>query len=248
MSKLKPNIDTSLYKIDSEHLSLSKRMRDVKPVPLEQIIKEFDAFENIDMNSAKHQTVLLELFPSYLLEECDSADWKLFESMSRFDRRNNTFVTGCFDNQLLELKSLSYKWRFKDGIKWKTRAGTSPNGTLFIRIFTDNETVYVVEGHRDSLTSVLLGLDFIMIPYAGFKLKDTESLMQEITGRKVVFIIEDKPAFKCMVEIAKAIEPVAKDIVMLQLQEGDKMDLSDYVFTKNSIKEVLNGLKDKESH
>ena len=246
MGSLKPNIDTNLYKIDSEYLCSGKKIGNIKPVPLDQIKKEFNAFEPININSTRHLTALYELFPPYLLKECNSTDWKLLEAMSRFDKRLNTFVVGCFDNQPLELKQLSYKWRFKDNVKWKTKVGTSPNGTLFIRIFTDEGTVYVIEGHRDSLTAELLGLDFIMVPYAGFKLKNTESLLHEVTGRKVVFIIEDKPAFKCMMKIAKAIEPVADHIVMLQLLEGKKMDLSDYVFTKNSIKEVLDGLKDKE--
>ncbi len=248
MSSLKPNIDTSLFKLDKTQMAGKGYSGISNPISLEQLQSEFDQFEKLDLTDVLHRQVLLELFPSYLLEEQNKVDWQLFCSMSRYDRRNKTFVTGCFDNQLLELTQLSYKWKFKDRIKWKTRAGTSPNGTLFIRIFTDSETVYIVEGHRDSLTSVLLGLDFIMIPYAGFKLKDTESLIQEVTGRKVVFIIEDRSAFKCMMELAKAIEPVVEDIVMLQLQEGNKMDLSDYVFTKNSIKEVHDGLKDKESH
>jgi len=248
MSSLKPNIDISLFKIDRTQMAGKGYSGISNPISLEQLQVEFEHFEKLNLTDVLHRQVLLELFPSYLLKKRNKADWQLFCSMSRYDRRNKTFVTGCFDNQLLEFILKSFKWKYKDGIKWKTRAGTSPNGTLFIRIFTDDGTIYVVEGHRDSLTAVLLGLDIIMVPYAGFKLKDTEGLMQEVTGRKVVFIIEDRSAFKCMMEIAKAIEPVVKDIVMLQLQEGNKMDLSDYVFTKTSIKEVLDGIKDKESH
>ena len=246
MGNLTPNIDRNLFKIDPEYLSSYRRIGNIKPASFVQMEKEFNALELIDLNNSTHKESLLELFPLYLIEECDDADWKLFESMSRYDRKKKTFVAGCFDNQILEFKLISSKWRYIDGIKWKTRAGTSPNGTLFIRIFTDDGTIYVVEGHRDSLTAVLLGLDFIMIPYAGFRLKDIGGLKLELLDRRVVFIAEDEAAFKCMYNIAKAIEVATESTVLLSLENGKKMDLSNYALTKNSIKEVRDGLKDSE--
>jgi hypothetical protein len=244
MGELKPNINTSLFKIDSERMSSKSRSGNITPIPLEQVEKEFNGFEAIDMSDPEHQEELQVLFPNFLLKTCDDADWQLFQSMGRYDRNNHLFVTGCFENQDMKFKLISYKWRYKDNTKWKTRAGTSPNGNLFIRIFSEDRPVYAVEGHRDGLTAVLLGLDFIMIPYAGFKLRDIVLLKKEVSGRKVVFLVEDKAAYNCMKDVAVHLTDTAKRILLKELSHtGPKIDLSDYVQHFNTIKEVENGLR-----
>ncbi len=164
--------------------------------------------------------------------------------MSRFDRRSNSFVVGCFENQPFDFVLLSYKWRYKDGIKWKTRAGTSPNSTPLVRIYTDNEPIYIIEGHRDSLTAVLLGLDFIMIPYAGFKLREPGNLQKEVDGRDVIFLVEDGAAYKCMYEVAEQLKETANRIQLIELSDSDrKMDLSDFAQQYNHIQEVKDVLQ-----
>jgi len=185
------------------------------------------------------------LLPKYLLEECDKADWQLFMSMNRYDRKNNTYVIGCFNNQHLEFKLISYKWRYKDGIKWKTRAGTSPNSTPFIRIYTEHRPIYVIEGHRDAAAAVLLGLDFIMLPYAGYRIKDNTFLIKEVAERRLIFLVEDEAAYKCMFSVASILKLTANYIELKCLvPHGGKVDLSDYVRRFNNIKEVINGLQD----
>ncbi len=247
MSSLKPNIDARLFSLTQEQIaSGTSKHYDSRPVSLERLEKEFYALERIEQTDKKHEKALFDLFPQHLLDTCDKTDWQLFLAMSRYDRRSDTFATGCYDNQPLDFKLISYKWQMKDGIKWKTRAGSSPNGTLFIRIFTDDRTIYVVEGHRDALTAILLGLDFIMVPYAGFKLADSFSLQKEVAGREVVFIVEDKAAFKCMFKIAQSIEDSVSSITMMSLAKGQKVDLSDYVRTKNSIEEIIDELENKK--
>jgi len=246
MSTPKPNINASLYKLDSGQTRDRGHTKTSTPLSPEQLTREFNGFEPINKNDSRHNGALLELFPSYLIESCDDADWKFFESISRFDRENDTFVAGCFDNQPLAFKLISFKWRYKDGIKWKTRAGTSPNNTPLIRIYTDNETVYVIEGHRDALTAVLLGLDFIMIPYAGFRLNEPTALQNDVRGRELVFLVEDKPAHECMTQVAEHLKETAGAISLIGLNEAEKkMDLSDYVQQFNSIREVINGLRNR---
>jgi len=193
MGKLEPNIDVSLFKIDAEQMVSGKRVGDIKPVPLEQLEKEFNSFERIDLDDVTHKEVLRTLFSDYLIDSTNEADRQLFLSMSRFDRRHSTFVTGCFDNESTEeFRLISHKPQMKDGVKWKTRAGTSPNSTPLVRIFTDDGTIYFIEGHRDALTAILLGLDFVMIPYAGYKAADPSYLQNEVAGREVVFLVEEK--------------------------------------------------------
>lgn len=241
---LVPNIDASLFRLSDEQKRARSSIETNYKLPLLQLEKEFDTFERIDRNDKEHKEALNELFLPYLLKECDKLDLELFSSMSRFDRRSNSFVVGCFENQPFDFVLLSYKWRYKDGIKWKTRAGTTPNSTPLVRIYTDNEPIYVIEGHRDSLTAVLLGLDFIMIPYAGFKLKEPEGLQKEVAGRDVVFLVEDGAAYKCMYEVAEQLKETANRIQLIELSDSDrKMDLSDFAQQYNHIQEVKDVLQ-----
>ena len=246
MSKLKPRIDLNLYKIDPSMMGDRKCHSSCKPIPHKRLEREFNEFSRLDWNNPRHREALLELFPEYLIYDCHETDWRLFDSMGRYDERHSTFVAGCFDNQPLDFRLISYKWRFKDGVKWKTRAGTSPNSTPLLRIFTDRQTLYVIEGHRDSLTAVLLGLDFIMIPYAGFRLKDSAALREEVAGRNLVFIVEDEAAHECMKKVAEELKETARSIRFIQLDDTDgKVDLSDYVQRFNTIQEVLDGLRNR---
>ncbi len=244
MSDLTPNINTNLFKIDPEQMAVGKRVGNIKPISKEQAKKEFNTFEPINLENIRHIKELHSLFPPYLIKECNEDDWKLFMSMSRFDRRNNTFIVGCFNNRSIEFELIAYKWKLKDGKKWKTRAGTSPNSTALVRIFTDGKTIYVLEGHRDSLTAVLLGLDFIMLPYAGYRISNPSYLQKEVTDREVIFLVEDEAAYKCMKRVAEQLKPTAKKIQMKQLDKTDsKVDLSDFVNNFNTIQEVIDGLR-----
>lgn len=241
MSSLKPNIDVALFKLTRGQKRSGSINSSRAPIPLQQLEKEFsNNFEPIDITSEAHMQVLNELFPSFLLEERDDADWELFLAMSRYDRENKTFVTGCFDTEPdFDFKLIAYKHRHLNSIKWKTRAGTSPNGTPFARIFSDTAPIYVIEGHRDALTAVLLGLDFIMIPYAGFKLKDPRYLRSEVRERDVVFLIEDKSAYICMSALAPILKETAKSLKIVDYSDSDtKTDLSDFTRNFSCIKEV----------
>ncbi len=242
----KPNIDLSLYKIDVRDIGLctSFLMSSKENISLFQIRKEFDNFHHIDIVNPRHDKEIKTMFPKYLLEQANSNDMELFLSMSRFDSKNNTFVVGCFDNKPINFQLISYKYKMLGGVKWRTRGGTSPNGTALVRIYSDQEPVFVLEGHKDSLTAILLGLDFIMLPYAGYRNPEPIDLQKEVLGRDVVFLVEDEPAYKCMTRLSKPFAETADSLVLKQLGEaGMKVDLSDYVQRFNSIKEVANGLR-----
>jgi hypothetical protein len=244
----KPNINLSLYKLDygesmQEGDSLIQA-KDFQKVPLTKLKSEFDTFEQINLKNAEHKREILSMFPDYLVNDADQADKDLFHAMSRYDKRNHTFVVGCVDTST-GFTLISYKWKQKGEVKWRTRGGTHPNSTPFVRIFTDSEPIMVIEGHKDSLTAILLGLDFIMLPYAGYRISDPSYLQKEIKGRGVVFLVEDEAAHTCMEKTAEQFSDTAKKILLKQLGCTDtKIDLSDYVQHFNTIKEAVDGLRD----
>ena len=248
MLKVKPNIDVSKHKIDDKDTYGYASISDDNDIPLEQVAKEFNtSFVPIDINNPSHKEELFNMSPLWLYKTANEDDLEHFHSMCRYDSKNKTAVVGCFRNNPLKPDELiSHKKRRFYGKKWMTRKGTHPNGVPFTRISSDDGTVFVVEGHHDMLTAVLLGLDFIMIPTSGFK--NATLIKNEVAGRDVVFIVEDRSAFLCMSKLALAIEEVASSVVLKQLGQGKKFDLSDYVMTKNSIEEVHNGLKNRQSN
>ena len=244
MSKLTPNIDVSLFKIDGVDVA-SYRSSSEEDVCREQLEKEFDAFERIDYSDPSHQKELLAMFPKWLIENANPIDMELFQFMSRYDRRHDTFVAGIFNNDGddLRFELISYKRRRVGKIKWMTRKGTHPNNMPFVRIYRDDTPIYVVEGHHDMLTAILLGLDFVMLPTAGFK--DASIIKKALLNANVVFIVEDERAYNCMFGMALKIEDIAKRITLVELSDEQKYDLSDFVMSKNSIEEVIYELKNK---
>ena len=241
-----PDIDASLYRIDHSTVNDKKSYKgNGKEPSLEQIEKEFDSFESIDFNNPIHREEILSMFPEYLITESDKADMDLFLAMSRHDRKHQTFIAGCFENQPMTIKILAYKWHFKDDSKWKTRYGTHPNSTPFVRISTDDKPIYFIEGHKDSLAAILLGLDFVMLPNAGYKYEKYPSLSKEVEARDIIFLVEDEAAHKCMFPLSQVLAETAKSIILKSLsgQSDAKMDLSDYIQNFKTVKEVINGLR-----
>jgi hypothetical protein len=244
MSKLTPNIDISLFKLDGFDTG-PYRSSSEEDICLKQLQKEFNTFERIDYRNPRHKKELIEMFPKWLIENANTIDIELFQFMSRYDRKHNTFVAGIFNNSGddLRFELISYKRRRVGKIKWMTRKGTHPNNMPFVRIYRDDTPIYVVEGHHDMLTAILLGLDFVMLPTAGFK--DASIIKKALLDANVVFIVEDERAYNCMFGMALKIESIAKRITLVELSDEQKYDLSDFVMSKNSIEEVIYELKNK---
>ena len=212
--------------------------KETESVSLQDVEEEFKAFEPVTFK--RHHKELLELMPEWIYLNAHKTDVELFTSMLRYDTRNRTLVTGVYNNSDLEFKLISYKRRRFLGGKWITRKGTHPNNTPLIRVFTDDRPIYIIEGHHDTLTAILMGLDFIMIPTSGYK--DAEPLRGVVTGSDIVFLVEDDKAYKSMLLLAKELSTVAKSIRLKQFSKEGKLDLSDYCFNCKDKEEVLHGL------
>lgn len=246
MNKIKPNLDSLLYKIDNVQKYKSSLLNQVgkSDVSFEKIQKEFDVFERINLDNLEIKNEIEEMFPGWLLNQAHPNDLALFLSMSRYDKRKRTFIVGCYNSLSTHFQLMSYKWRQVGNIKWKTRAGTHPNKSLLVRIYTDSDPIYVVEGQKDSLCAILLGVDFIMIPTAGYKSHDSMEIHKEIKNRDVIFLVEDESAYQCMKAFATEIEGQVSHIYFRTLDSTkDKFDLSDYVNSCKNKKEVINDLK-----
>ncbi|MDX9742812.1 MAG: CHC2 zinc finger domain-containing protein [Arcobacteraceae bacterium] len=212
---------------------------DVINVSSEQLLKEFDRFERLNINNPSHKDEVMNVIPFWLYETAQKEDLELFLYVARYDSYNKTLVAGWYDNQLTDLKIITYKRRRLNGGKWVNKKDTHPNQTIFHRIYDDTKAVYIVEGARDSLTSILLGLNFIAIPTASFK--NVELIKEVVKDKEVIFICEDLTGYKAMKSLSEFI-PNSKMVTFVN-NKIDKIDLSDFVMGCNSIDEVLNVIK-----
>lgn len=197
---------------------------------------EFNHFEKIDFENPTHKEELLKVVPLWLLKEANEADLAFFQSITRYDVKYNTLVVAWYENTGEEFIFIGYKWRRKAQGKWVNRAGTHPNSVAFSRTI-DIHKVYVIEGAHDALTAVLLGISFIALPTTAYNNQGRfKSLLRD--GVEVVYIVEDAQGYECMDRLNAA----DKGKMVALSPDDKKMDLSDFVFTQNSIEEVLNGL------
>ena len=208
--------------------------------------QELNRFEQVTFANKNHKNELLEIAPIWLFKEAVEADINLFKSLVSYDYINKTLVCKCMDNMNgLDINFCGYKRRRYNGGKWVNAKGSKVNNIAFIRIFTDNGCIYVVEGYHDLLTAILLGLDFIALPCAKFKnlsYFDAHNLQ----SRHIIFICEDKTGYDGMLPIANYLTLTASHIELISLSTNhEKMDLSDYVSNFSNKEEVLKCLAAK---
>jgi hypothetical protein len=207
----------------------------------QQLEREFNSFESIDMRNSNHRSELFNVFPEYLFQTGNYADIEHFNALTRYDNKNNTLVAQWCN---VDHKIVTYKRRRLNGAKWVNRKDTHPNGSAFYRIVDADAPVYVVEGMRDALTAILLGLNFVAIPTTSFRnFRDINEIVR--FADKIVFICEDKQGYKTMKEISKAVgyHTKNKKLICFTTSKDKKIDLSDFVMSCNSIEEVRNVIK-----
>ena len=176
---------------------------------LAYIIRTIESFEaNTELSSFKnpdYKKEALEVSPLWLYKEASKESLARFRELVTFDNLNNTIVIKIH-NYLGEL--ISFKRRRFNGSKWITAKGTHPNKQCLInnQALQDEhgnykEHIYIVEGHHDYLTALLLGIDCLMIPTVTYQeFNDFE--MNMLKNREVVFIPDlngdDMSGVECM--------------------------------------------------
>ncbi len=232
------------YKEDTLALTFQPIEERPQPVPKieissEQLQMEFNQFERLNKRNSKHLEELFNVVPEYLLKEANKDDLSLFMSCIRYDNQNKTLVAGWYKNSLFDFEMVTYKRRRINGGKWINRKNTHPNSTAFNRIFDDTKPVYIVEGARDALTSILLGLNFIAIPTTSFKnVEAIQSLIKPYD--EVIFICEDMAGYEAMSNLANSI-PNSRLVTFVKSKD-EKIDLSDYVNSCKTIEGVQNAI------
>ncbi len=209
-----------------------------------------------DQNKEKLQTFknpdyakeLLSTAPKWLWVEASRKSITAFRELTTYDDKNKSLVIKIRD---YSDKLISFKHRRLYDKKWMTAKETHPNSQcLFYGLGGDTPT-YVVEGHHDLITGLLLGVNVLMIPTVGYK-KFTNEDMFFLSGQ-VVFLPDLKRGDTKGIDTMNLLcSQVSHGIVLSYKRifdlmdikfQRDSLDLSDVVSNwslgLNSLKSVM---------
>ncbi len=210
--------------------------------------KQLQTFKNQD-----YKIEALSICPLWVFQQATSKAIELFKSLTTYDFKNKTLVIKIHDYQE---KLISYKRRRFNAGKWVTAKDTHPNKQCLESIKSKDNLIYIVEGHHDFLTAVLLDLDVLMIPTVSYK-SFNEYEVSLLKNRDVIFIPdyaikndkEDLTGVECMRKLALQIDSVVRNTKIFSLVKflenenitftGNKLDLSEVVELWSSTLEAF---------
>lgn len=216
--------------------------------------RELHTFKNPD-----YRREALAVAPLWLWRQTPKANIEFFKHVTTYDPEAETLVMKIYDGLFNGV--ISYKRRRFGRGKWVTCKGTHPNRKTLIRDRLDISPLWIVEGHHDGLTAILLDVDriqsfnFIMVPTASYPAFTPEEL-EHLAGRDVFFLPDigdkDETGLKCMRRLAKQAADTARNCKLVNLAgfleytgkkpEGEKLDLSDAVAHFDNLEEFTGTL------
>ncbi len=198
-----------------------------------EIMAELSRFDQSQQSFSNpdYAAEALAIAPIWVWQQADEASIALFRELTTFDQVNKTLVMKIHD---YSGKIISYKRRRFRNHKWSTAAATHPNSQCIVSITNDTDPVYILEGHRDALTAILLGINFIAIPTVGYKVfGEGETFL--LSGRDVVFVPDlkrgDTQGTETMTALSEQVEAKSTNIISIK----KALDLMDIEYDKDSI-------------
>ena len=134
-----------------------------------QIIEQMRNYWNnlIPLHRVERDTLYKALEPILPIEKIKTAKkeaLKVFMDVVRYDPYHDSIAVKLLDENS---EILTIKHRTKKGFsgKWIAYKGSRANANAQIRIVDNLEPVFILEGTHDYLTAILLGINFIALPY-----------------------------------------------------------------------------------
>jgi len=203
---------------------------------------ELQTFKNPD-----YAKEAIAIAPKWVYLQTSQENIEKFRYYTTYDYKHNILIIKIYDHNG---NIISYKKRRGyNGGKWITAKGTHPNNQCMIqnRAKTDKDGnflnhIYVVEGHHDFLTAVLLGIDVLMIPTVNYK-QFMEYELTILKNRDVIFLPDwkedDLSGVEAMERLARQITDITRNVKVFSLPlfleseninfNNDKLDLSEVV-------------------
>jgi len=209
-----------------------------------QIVSDVERFSNSDKQTFKdegYKRSALSIAPFWVYKQAEDVNIALFREFTTYDESEQSIVLKIRD---YTSKLISYKHRYKYDGKWITAKSTHPNKQCLVNIPQPKDGLYpvfVVEGARDFLMMVLLGLNVVAIPTVNYK----EWMQTELSifeGKSVVLIPdldEEQKGINCMSSLGKQIDGIAKSVNVIDIRKVlDLMDI-EHTETKMDLSDVV---------
>lgn len=226
---------------------------------------EFNAFDTLSFSNQAHRAELLAIAPLWVYQAADEESRQEFLATAKYSNKHKSLAIASFDDMG---RVASYRIRKGSKSKWQARANAPANAHIWSRLTEDsNKPLFVLEGSHDALTGVLLGIDFIALPSAGYKIKSSDlGLLKERNIFLLADIDKNETGLKAMEALAQMTEPIAKNALIVDIRRflyaasvaysTDKIDFSDAVelygkpdfvyqfegFCQNELQSLANGL------
>ena len=182
---------------------------------------------------------LYSIVPKWCYVQAPKTALERFKQFTTYDKSNTTLVIKIFN---YDGKLISFKRRRLNAKKWITAKGTHPNNQCLFNLLDDTNPIYVVEGHHDFLTGILLDINIFMIPTVNYK-KFTPCEISLFNNREIIFLpdwkADDLKGVEAMRKLALDIESITFSTRLFSLPKflnnekiaftNDKLDLSEVV-------------------
>jgi len=193
--------------LDQESIKNARRM-----------LRIFDTNKDlITFSHTGYRASALSIAPMWVWQEASKDALDTFKSLTTYDSKQETIVLKIarYDGYVF-----SYKHRYKtfsngEVGKWITAHGTHPNSQCLYH-YVDDNPVFVVEGHRDFLTCILLGINVFMIPSVEYTTFSDEDL-KYLKGKELIFVPDIDIHKKSIDAMTGLIEQVGKTALRASL-------------------------------
>ncbi len=243
-----------------EHISIPVKRQSRQNIELtderyQRIVFDVEKYDRSNIqtfNDAGYTKSALSIAPMWVYQQAEKPSLQLFREFTAYDEVTKSIVLKIRD---YTSKLISYKHRYKGDVKWCTASGTHPNKQCMVSIPSPKDNlypIYVVEGARDFLMMVLMGLNVVAIPTVSYR-EWTQNELSIFRGENVVMIPdldEQNKGVKCMENLAEQMDGTEKSMKLLDIRKvldlmeikhtDVKMDFSDVVLSWDRTLEDFN--------
>ncbi|SMC10055.1 hypothetical protein [Nitratiruptor tergarcus] len=122
-----------------------------------------------ELDSQKLEEVINQVMPYDLAAVCRDEDKKELMQVVRFDPYHDSIAVKWMDEEGKSIRTIKHRKKRGFSGKWIAYKGTRANANAQIRIKDPLEPVFILEGFHDYLTALLVGINFIVIPFKGYR-------------------------------------------------------------------------------
>ncbi|BAF70431.1 hypothetical protein [Nitratiruptor sp. SB155-2] len=219
--------------------------------PQEELQRYWNSLIHIrELDNKKLKEVIDQIMPYELAVACKEEDKKAFLNVVRYDPYHDSIAVKWMDDEGKQIRTIKHRKKRGFEGKWIAYKGTRANANAQIRIKDPLEPVFILEGFHDYLTALLVGINFIVVPFKGYRQltpKEMDHLRQKMHPKhKYDFVFipdidgiderthEKKIAKEAIISLMKQLEPLAYLIDIWDIHEKyeytrghEKVDFSD---------------------